>query len=121
MNTRIRHGRSVPRRPSPLPIFYAILGIVAVIGVAAIAASGLGSSQATTTGRTDRGVRTLTAPAGRTAAGFAYKGKPDAPVQVVEYADFQCPACARFFQLLEPTLDQHYINSGKVQLIFHDF
>jgi len=33
------------------------------------------------------------------------KGNPDAPITVVEYADFQCPACAPFASYLEALLD----------------
>ncbi|HOE03189.1 MAG TPA: thioredoxin domain-containing protein, partial [Anaerolineaceae bacterium] len=27
-------------------------------------------------------------------------GNPDAPVQVIEFADFQCPACANYWSVL---------------------
>lgn len=58
---------------------------------------------------------------GRTPEGFYYKGSPDAPVTVVEYSDFQCPACAAYALRLAPTIDQRYVETGKVRFVYHDF
>jgi protein-disulfide isomerase len=41
-------------------------------------------------------------------------GDPDAPIQVVEYSDFQCPFCDRHYTETEPLLEQYYIDTGKV-------
>ena len=41
-------------------------------------------------------------------------GDPQAPIQVVEYSDFQCPYCDRHFTNTEPLLMQYYIDTGKV-------
>ena len=49
------------------------------------------------------------------------KGNPNAPVTVVEFSDFQCPFCARFFAQTLPQIQQDYIDSGKVKLVFRDF
>ena len=46
-------------------------------------------------------------------------GQADAPVVVREFADYQCPACARFSRL-HPQLKADYIDSGKVRLVFFD-
>lgn len=35
------------------------------------------------------------------------KGNPDAPVTLVEYSDFQCPACASFQPVLQDVLAQY--------------
>jgi len=59
--------------------------------------------------------------ASKTTEGFYYKGDPNAPVTVVEYSDFQCPACAFHNQNLLPRLMSDYIETGKIRLIFHDF
>jgi len=48
------------------------------------------------------------------------KGNPDAPVTVVEYSDFQCPFCSRFFQQTLPLLEENYIDTGKVKLVYKD-
>lgn len=52
--------------------------------------------------------------------GDPVKGNPDAPVTVIEYSDFQCPFCSRFFQQTLPLLEETYINSGKVKLVYKD-
>lgn len=45
-------------------------------------------------------------------------GDPDAPVTVVEYSDYQCPFCGRFFAQTEPQIRANYIQSGKVKLVY---
>lgn len=41
-------------------------------------------------------------------------GDPNAPIQIVEYSDFQCPFCDRHYTDTEPLLEQYYIDTGKV-------
>jgi protein-disulfide isomerase len=61
-------------------------------------------------------------PARPTTAKISIKGKQvmgaaDAPVTVVEFADYQCPFCTRFTKTTFPTLKQKYIDSGKVRWV----
>lgn len=46
-------------------------------------------------------------------------GDPDAPVRVIEYGDFQCPACGQFSRNVEPMLIQQYVETGKVAFEWH--
>ncbi len=48
-------------------------------------------------------------------------GDPTAPVTVYEYADFQCPACGLFARQYKPKIEEDYIKTGKVRLIFKNF
>jgi protein-disulfide isomerase len=48
-------------------------------------------------------------------------GKPDAPVTVIEFSDYQCPFCQRFVRNTLPTLKTDYIDTGKVRYVFRDF
>jgi len=48
------------------------------------------------------------------------KGNPNAPVTVVEYSDFQCPFCTRFFQQTLPLIEENYIDTGKVKFVYKD-
>lgn len=45
-------------------------------------------------------------------------GNVDAKVTIVEYADFKCPLCGRFFRETEPQIIKDYINSGKANIEF---
>jgi len=49
------------------------------------------------------------------------KGNPNAPVTVVEFSDFQCPFCLRFFDQTLPLIEENYINTGKIKLVYKDF
>ena len=48
-------------------------------------------------------------------------GKPDAPVQVLEFGDFECPGCGQFANVTEPDVRTRLINSGIVAFRFFDF
>jgi protein-disulfide isomerase len=48
-------------------------------------------------------------------------GRPNAPVTVVEFSDYACPFCQRFFATTFPVLKKDYIDSGKVRYVFRDF
>src|SRR3989338_8554201 len=49
------------------------------------------------------------------------KGEEDAPVTIVEYSDFQCPFCKRFYEQTLPSIEEKYIATGKVKLIYRHF
>tara|TARA_Y100000310_G_scaffold345665_1_gene467991 strand:- start:41613 stop:42404 length:792 start_codon:yes stop_codon:yes gene_type:complete len=49
------------------------------------------------------------------------KGDPNAPVTIVEYSDFECQFCQRFYQQTLPQIEQQYISTGKVKLIYKHF
>lgn len=49
------------------------------------------------------------------------KGNTDAPIAIIEFSDYQCPFCARFFKTTLPEIERDYIKTGKVKYIFRDF
>jgi protein-disulfide isomerase len=46
------------------------------------------------------------------------KGSPDAPITVLEIADFQCPACRVFWAETMPLLQREYVEPGRVRFVF---
>jgi protein-disulfide isomerase len=48
-------------------------------------------------------------------------GNANAPITLLEFADFQCPHCAQFATMVEPVLKEQMVATGKVRLVFHDF
>lgn len=49
------------------------------------------------------------------------KGKADAKVTIIEFSDFQCPFCARFWKDTLPQIQKEYIDTGKARLIYRDY
>lgn len=49
------------------------------------------------------------------------KGSADARVTIVEFSDFLCPYCTGFSINTFPKIDEKYIETGKVKLIFRNF
>lgn len=50
-----------------------------------------------------------------------FLGNADAKVTVVEYADYQCPFCERFFSQVMPSIKSDYIDTGKIKFVYQDF
>ncbi|NTW02556.1 MAG: thioredoxin domain-containing protein, partial [Oscillochloris sp.] len=110
-----QRGRKVVRNNrSSLTTFYM------VIGGALILILGFGIVYALRSRTSSDARAALTAQIGRTAEGYYYKGSPDAPIKVVEYADYQCPGCGEFDRTLAPLIDRDYVATGKVQFIYHE-
>ena len=49
------------------------------------------------------------------------RGNQQAPVTLLEYSDYTCGYCEKFFEETWPLLFSDYIQTGKVRLIYRDF
>ncbi|MDO8508680.1 MAG: DsbA family protein [Nanoarchaeota archaeon] len=49
------------------------------------------------------------------------KGKAEASVTIIEFSDYQCPFCQKFYETSLPEIEEEYIKTGKVKLVYKDF
>lgn len=56
-----------------------------------------------------------------TAGNLPTLGNNNAKVLVVEWADYQCPFCEKFFTDTYPQIKKDYIDTGKIKFAFRDF
>ena len=104
--TRSRSRRQRKQKSSGLPTYVLIIGVVvvAVAVVAAIALLDRGSGGTETLPPEESLDKSL--------------GAEDAPVVVVEYADFQCPYCEQFASGAARQLKEEYVDQGQVRFVF---
>lgn len=139
MSASRQRGRQVKgetQQAKTLKAFYWVIGIIAVVGTIAVVAYTLrGEPAVSDTSLDTPPMLNVTPmdpefsipepgeplPSGKTSDGFYYKGEQDAPVTVVEYSDFQCPACAFHDQTTVAKLVNDYVVTGYVRLVYHDF
>jgi protein-disulfide isomerase len=49
------------------------------------------------------------------------RGRADAPITMVEYSDFTCGYCLKFFRETWPRLQAKYVDTGKVKFVYRDY
>lgn len=49
------------------------------------------------------------------------RGNIDAPVTLIEYSDFTCGYCLKFFNDTWPRLQAQYVETGKVRFLYKDY
>lgn len=108
-----RHGRRSSRRLlRRLTRGPALLGLVTVGAIAAFVALVVISSATTGGGQIER-IQEISAE-GRT------RGSATAPITIIEFADFQCPACKRFAETMGNEIEEVYIATGQARLEFRN-
>jgi len=83
-------------------------------GAPAVPAGGAGTPTSTAAAADPKAAMTL-------GSRDAILGNANAKVTLIEYGDYQCPFCTKFFSQTEPQIIQDYVNTGKVRIVFRDF
>ena len=100
------------KRGGPGRGFWMAIGVVAIVGIGAL--SWVASRPKATATAIDPSLPPMKA------QGYLI-GSPSAPVEVVEYADFECPSCGQFATVTEPDVRTRLVNTGKIRVRFLDF
>lgn len=99
--------------------YYLLLGVVAVIGVAAIGYAVRGKSGGAATEPIElKGIENPTQLLAL-AEGVAV-GNDDAPVTLIVFSDYQCPGCAHFASRVKPILEANEVKEGKARMVYYD-
>jgi protein-disulfide isomerase len=99
---------------------YVILAVVAVIGIGAVGYSvGTGSGGAVSEPIAVEGLDDLNRLV-ELAQGMT-KGDPSAAVTIIEFGDFQCPACQQFATMVKPQVELALVETGKAKFIYYDW
>jgi protein-disulfide isomerase len=61
------------------------------------------------------------AAAGTIADDGRIRGRADAPITLIEYSDFTCGYCLKFFKETWPRLQAKYVDTGKVRFVYRDY
>ena len=109
-----RRARAASSRPT---LFYVVLGVIALAGMSGLAYVAL------------RPTTPVVAPPAELPANLAdagpaqpyVLGSAGAPVQILEFADFECPACGSFATITEPDVRTRIIDAGIASFAYYDF
>ncbi len=112
------------KKGGDLKAFYMVLGATAMIAVGALGWSALGGGLSSAAMEPNASIvfgemedlEALVA-----MATGVERGDPDAPITILEFGDFQCPACRQFFSLVKPQLDLAYVDEDVARFVFHDY
>src|SRR5215208_7318466 len=101
--------------PVGMKRFYAVLVGVAVLGLGVLGYLLLKPSTISIPAN-------VTVQASDTSGFHGYvKGSSDAPVEITEFADYQCPFCQTFATLQMPTIEDRLIKAGRLRWRYRDF
>jgi protein-disulfide isomerase len=93
--------------------FYAAVAVIALLGI--------GTLWYLTQNRGGTAVATLDPNLPPVKAVGYTMGNPNAPVEIIEFADFECPGCGQFAMVTEPDVRKNLIETGQAKFRFLDF
>jgi protein-disulfide isomerase len=96
--------------------FFVALALVALVGLAVLAAVMQHGNQTASAAPI-----TVPPPPPGAAAPVGYTlGSPAAPVEIVEYADFECSVCGQYFAVTEPDVRKQLVAPGIARYTLYD-
>ena len=103
-----------------------ISGVLGALLVISIFTSGFGFDSKNDNGPTggtvaNPGNNIPTGPVDVSADDDPVEGKDNAKVTIIEFSDFQCPFCGKFYSQTLSEIKSKYIDTGKVKLVYRDF
>ncbi len=94
------------------PVVLAVIGFAILVVVGLVLLTGEANKPAVS----GEGAATKLTP-----DGFPYEGDENAPVTIDIYSDYGCSHCKDFALETEPLIEQNYVATGKVKLVWHYF
>lgn len=92
--------------------FYTLIAVAVLVGAAAIWYTMRGATPAPIT---------LAPGTKLPPAAGVLRGNPNAPVSILEFADFECPGCGQFATLQEPDIMKRIVDAGLANFRFYDY
>ena len=100
------------KRGGPGRGFWIALGVLALLGITGL--SWMASRPKTQVTRLDPNLPAMKA------EGYLL-GSATAPVEVIEFADFECPACGQYATITEPDVRTRLVNTGQIRVRYIDY
>jgi protein-disulfide isomerase len=114
-------GEAAVTTKNEMTRFYLILGAVAVLGVGFVGYN-VGSKAFGDTVSAPIEMPGLDDPTKlRELMHPVVKGDANAEFTIIEFADFQCPACGQFYSQVEPLIHTEFVSTGKAKFAYYDF
>ena len=100
--------------------FYWILGIVAIAGVAIVSWS-VGSKAMSSAVSAPIELPELAAAELMDLTHAVTLGDANAPIRILEFADFQCPGCGQFAREVKPLIQAEFVATGAAKFEYYTF
>jgi protein-disulfide isomerase len=117
--TRSEERRQARQTGGDMKKLYIVLAVVAAVGIGAVGYSVSSGGSAVTAPIAVDGMDDLERLV-ELAQGVT-KGDENAPVTIIEFGDFQCPACQQFATQHKPQVELAFVESGKAKFVYYDW
>jgi protein-disulfide isomerase len=99
--------------------FYAIIAVVAILGIGAIFYAARSGTSGMATEPLE--IQPADAAALLDRAQGVSVGNADAPAQMIVFSDYMCPACAHWAGRIEQMLKAEFVETGRLHYTYYDF